>query len=145
MSELKRLDALDFTQFYVIKIYSLCFTHLQPFVVDKPKMFHIILAIIFAWVSSFILATLPLIPQLQYIFVEKAFLYGNPFFGNAVVNIEAAKNWAFKLITFDPNFANVSNDVIENIRTANSWWTLQSVIRQSSTVDTYFNPDHFLG
>ena len=118
---------------------------LQPFVVDKPKIFHIILAIIFAWVSSFILATLPLIPQLQYIFVEEAFLYGNPFFGNAVVNIEAAKHWAFKLITFDPHFANVSNDVIENIWNANSWWTLQSIIGQSSTAAAYFNPDYFFG
>ena len=79
------------------------------------------------------------------VFVEEAFLYENPFFENAIVKFDSAKTWTRKLMTFDPDFANTSDQIFQSIEEANSWNSLQNIIETSTMSASHFQPAQFLG
>ena len=112
----------------------------------KPKAKFVIFAILIVWILSLVLALLPLMQtEYQSVFVEEAFLYENPFFENAIVKFDSAKTWTRKLVTFDPEFANTSDQIFQRIEEANSWYSLQNIIETSTLSASYFQPAQFLG
>ena len=132
--------------FYYVDCYSIYFLF-QPFISKrKPKASFVIFAILIVWILSLAIALLPLMPtKFQSVFVEKAFMYENPFFENAIVKFDSAKNWTRKLMTFDPDFANTSDQIFQRIEEANSWYSLQNIIETSTMSASYFQPAQFLG
>ena len=119
----------------------------QPIVSrSKPKARSVIFAILIVWILSLAIALLPMMPtKFQSVFAEEAFLYENPFFENAIVKFDSAKNWTRKLITFDPDFANTSDQIFQRIEETNSWYFLQNIIETSAMSASYFQPAQFLG
>ena len=103
------------------------------------------MAIFATWVIAVVIAVLPILPTLQSIFVNEAYLPENPFFVNAFIDFESARDWITKLLTFDPQLANLSSTVFVDISYAKSWYDLQDIVRKSSLSSPYFQPKQFLG
>ena len=106
---------------------------------------HMLIMTLLVWPITFFLAIFPLLHQVQFIFVDKAFIYKNPFFNNTLVSMDSAKKWISTLMTFDNQFANVSDDIFDVINEAQSWFVLEDVVNRSSLSGPYFRPRQFLG
>ena len=93
---------------------------------------------------SFTLALLLFSPSLQYVFTNEAIIENNPFFRNVVVGFDSAKNWTERLLTFEPQLANASAELVYQIRGATTWSGLQSTLENISLADL-IDPSDFLG
>ena len=93
---------------------------------------------------SFTLALLPFSPSLQYVFTDQAIIKNNPFFRNIVVGFDSAKSWTERLLTFEPQLANASAELVYQIRGATTWSGLQSTLGNISLADL-IGPSGFLG
>ena len=93
---------------------------------------------------SFTLALLPLSPLLQDIFTNHAIIENNPFFRSVVVSFDSAKNWTERLLTFEPQLANASAELVYQIRGATTWSGLQSTLENISLADL-IDPSGFFG
>ena len=118
----------------------------QPFAAkERPKALHVLMAIFVTWIIAIVIAVLPILPQLQSIFVNEAYLPENPFFVNAFVDFESARDWITKLLIFDPQLADLPSNIFIDISYAKSWYDLQDIVQKSSLSSPYFQPKQFLG
>ena len=61
-----------------------------------------------------------------------------------IVRFDAAKDWAQKLLTFDPKLKSASRETAYQIRDAATWSDLQAVICNAS-VASILDPQSFIG
>ena len=87
---------------------------------------------------------LPLAESLQYVFNNRAVIPDNLFFETVIVRFDAVKNWAEKLLTFDPRLQSASREIAYQIRDAATWSDLQAVIRNASLA-SILEPQGFIG
>lgn len=101
----------------------------QPFSAStKPSYQTLLILISFTWIFSLLLALIPFSTSLQYIFTDRAVIQHNPFFRNVVVDFDSAKNWAERLLTFEPELRNTTVDVVYRIRGATTWSGLKDLL-----------------
>ena len=81
---------------------------------------------------SLFFALLSFADLLQYVFNNRAVISDNLFFENVIVRFDAVKDWAEKLLTFDPQLQSVSQETAYQIRDAATWSDLQAVIHNAS-------------
>jgi len=100
--------------------------------------------IFLSWFFAFLLAFIPLSPSLEYIFADRVTLRNAAFFEHILVRLDSAKSWAEKLLTYDPNIALASHDVIPKIRSSHSWQDLRNAIGNTSSI-TFIEPTRYFG
>jgi len=97
------------------------------------------------WVISLSLALLPLTSSLQYYFSsQEAYIPNNLFFGYEVVGFDTAKEWAESLLTFSPELHFATKETVFQIRNADSWRDLYSVVANATVADV-LNTQRFIG
>ena len=129
----------------VFLIFKYSNTFFQPFKASSKSSYQSFkFLVIFAWSLSFTMALLPLSPPLQYIFTDQAIIENNPFFRNIFVSFDSAKNWTERLLTFEPELANASAELVYQIRGATTWSGLQSTLGNISLANL-LDPSGFLG
>ena len=111
---------------------------------DKPTFLTVLVLILLSWTFSISLALVPVLPQLQSVFADRALLQDNSFFPSKVTYFAEAKNWSEKLLTYDPSFTHRSPEVASHeIETATSWHGLRSALGDAKWAEILETNNYF--
>ena len=125
-------------------IILLTFLFFQPFSArTKPTTKTIIILLIAAWFFPCVLAFIPFVSSLEYVFADTVILQNNPFFGRSLVNLSSAASFGEKLFTFDPQLESTSPNLLHHLRYASTWKELQSLLKNSKVAELLIPFRHF--
>ncbi|CAK8675562.1 unnamed protein product [Clavelina lepadiformis] len=102
----------------------------------KPTQGQVLIGISFAWIFSILLAFIPLAPNLDYLYTDVAWVEDNPYFQNATVKFSSAQRWIEKLFTFDPNYSELPDQTIDDVKRATSWGRLRTFVQEQNSTQT---------
>jgi len=112
--------------------------------ISKPKTRIVLLLIALSWAISLTISLIPLSMANQDVFVRKAKIIDNPFFGNTV-NFSEAKSYAETLLTYSPEMSAASEKDVREISNAKSWSDVEKFFSSFPTKPEHLKFSAFYG